>query len=69
MLIMKTAGIILIVLGTIGTVIFGIQAIDDSETFSFLGIGIAVSTANWMPVIISVIILITGLIMMRSGKS
>jgi sorbitol-specific phosphotransferase system component IIC len=67
---MKTAGIILLVLGIIGTLVFGIQAINDSETFSFLGINVAVSSANWTPVIISVILLIVGLvIMMRSRKT
>jgi hypothetical protein len=62
---MKTIGIILLVLGIIGTLVFGIQAIEDSETFSILGMDIAVSTANWTPVIISLIVLITGIIVMR----
>jgi hypothetical protein len=66
---MKTAGIILLVLGIIGTLIFGIQAVNDSESFSILGIDVAVSSANWTPVIISVIVLIIGLVMtMRSRK-
>lgn len=60
----KTIGIILTLVGLVGTLIFGIQAIQDSETFSFLGIDIGVSTANWTPVIISLIILIIGVIVM-----
>jgi hypothetical protein len=51
---MKTAGIILLILGIIGTLVFGIQALGDSESFSILGIDVAVSSANWTPVIISV---------------
>ncbi len=65
---MKTAGIILSILGAIGTIMFGLQAMQDSESFSFLGIDIAVSSANWTPVIISVVILIVGLIMAAGGR-
>lgn len=60
----KTIGIIITLIGLVGTILFGYQAIQDSETFSFLGIDIGVSTANWTPVIISVIILIVGVIVM-----
>lgn len=60
---MKVLGIILLVLGLIGTLVFGIQAMQDSESFSFLGMDIAVSTANWTPVIISVILLVIGAVM------
>ncbi len=65
---MKTAGIILTIIGAIGTIMFGLQAMQDSESFSFLGMDIAVSTANWAPVIISVIILVVGLVMAASGR-
>ncbi len=56
------------ILGLIGTIVFGIQAISESEAFNFLGIEIAVSSANWTPVIISAAVLIVGLIMMTAGK-
>jgi uncharacterized membrane protein YidH (DUF202 family) len=65
---MKSLGTILLILGAIGTIVFGIQAIQDSESFSFLGMDIAVSTANWTPVIISVILLVVGLVMTFRGK-
>jgi hypothetical protein len=65
---MKTAGIILLILGAVGTVVFGIQAMQDSESFSLLGMDIAVSTANWTPVIISVILLVIGLVLTSRGK-
>ena len=65
---MRTAGIILVIIGAIGTLITGIQAIQDSETFSLFGLDIGVSSANWTPLIISVAILIIGVVMMRSGK-
>jgi hypothetical protein len=65
---MKTVGIILLIIGIIGTLTFGIQALQDSESFSFLGMDIAVSTANWTPVIVSGIILIVGLVLTFRGK-
>lgn len=65
---MRIAGIILLILGLIGTIVFGIQAINQSEAFNFLGIEVAVSSANWTPVIISAAVLIVGLIMMVTAK-
>ena len=65
---MKTAGIVLIVIGIIGTILFGIQALDQSESFSLLGIDIAVSTANWTPVIISVVVLVIGIVLVNIRK-
>ena len=65
---MKTAGIILLIIGIAGTVIFGIQAIQQTETFSILGIDIGISDANWTPVIISAIILVIGVVMMGTAR-
>lgn len=65
---MKAIGIILAILGGIGTVIFGMQAIQDSDSFRLFGMDIAVSTADWTPVIISVVMLVIGVIMSRSKK-
>jgi hypothetical protein len=65
---MRTAGIVLLVLGLIGTVVFGIQALSNSESFNVLGMEVAVSSANWTPVILSAAVLIVGLIMMATGK-
>ena len=65
---MKTAGIVLLALGIVGTLVFGIQAMQDTETFSFLGLDIGISGANWTPVIISVVILVIGIAMTVAGK-
>jgi hypothetical protein len=65
---MKYLGTILLIIGAIGTIVFGIQAVNDSESFRFLGMDIAVSTANWTPVIISVICLVAGLVLTNFGK-
>lgn len=65
---MKIAGIILTALGIIGLIIFGIQAMNDSESFSFLGMDIAVSTANWTPVIISGVLTLIGVVVLATAK-
>ncbi len=60
---MKIVGIVLLVLGIIGLAIFGIQALNDSESFNVLGVDVAVSKANWTPVIVSGIVLVVGIIL------
>lgn len=65
---MRVVGIILLILGLVGCVIFGIQAAGDSESFSLFGADIAVSHANWTPLIISGVVFIIGIFMTRSGK-
>ena len=60
---MKAVGIILLIIGLVGTLLFVFQAIQDSESFSFLGIDIAVSKADWTPLIISGIVFVIGLVM------
>jgi len=61
---MKILGTILLVIGVVGTVLFGIQAINNSETFSVLGLEVAVSHANWTPVIVSAAVAVIGIIVL-----
>ncbi len=65
---MKLVGIVLLILGIIGGVYFGIQAINASESFGILGAEVAVSTANWTPVIVSGVVLVIGVILMSTRK-
>ncbi|MFO7934979.1 MAG: hypothetical protein R6U78_12970 [Bacteroidales bacterium] len=65
---MKTAGIIFMSAGIIGLIYFGYQAISQSETLSLFGIDIAVSSANWTPVIISGVVTLGGIIMASAGR-
>ena len=60
---MKIAGIVLLVLGLVGTAFFGIRAFNNSETFEIFGLDIATSHANWTPLIISVIVLVVGIVL------
>ena len=65
---MKIVGIIITIVGIIGLIIFGIQAVNDSESFSFLGMDIAVSTANWTPVIVSGVVTLIGVVVLATAK-
>lgn len=66
---MRTAGIIIMIIGLIGVVVFGIQAFNDSESFNLFGMDIAVSTANWTPLILSSLVTIVGIIMASVKKT
>ncbi len=59
---MKAAGFILLILGLIGTIVFGIQAMQDSDGFNLFGIEVVISNATWAPLIISGAIFVAGLI-------
>jgi hypothetical protein len=65
---MKVAGIVLFILGLAGVIVFGLQAINNSETFNLFGIDIAVSSANWTPVIVSGAVMVVGFVMSASKK-
>lgn len=66
--IMKAIGTILLLIGLAGTVFFGIEAINNSETFSFLGVDVALSNANWTPVIISGAVAVLGIVLLSVKK-
>ena len=66
---MKKVGILLLIIGIIGLAYFGYEAMQESESFEVLGAEVAVSTANWTPVIISGVIAVIGLIMTVAKKS
>lgn len=65
---MKIVGIILLILGIIGLVVFGIQAMNESESFSVLGADVAVSKANWTPLIVSGIVTVIGIVLTVARK-
>lgn len=66
---MKIAGIVLLIIGLIGLVWFGYGAMQESESYEVLGAEVAVSTANWTPVIVSGVVALIGLILTVSKKS
>lgn len=62
----QTIGSILSIGGLIGVIYFGYQYLDDSESIELLGADIAVSTGDWVPILISLVVLIVGLVVYRS---
>lgn len=66
---MKAVGIILMVIGLIGVVVFGINAIQETETFSLFGIDIAASRADYTPLALAGIVALIGFGIFRAGKS
>lgn len=60
---MKIIGSILFIGGFVGLIVFGIQALNDSDSFNFLGVDVAVSSANWTPLIISGFVTLIGIIL------
>jgi hypothetical protein len=62
----QTLGSILSIGGLIGIIFFGYQYLDDSESFELLGADIAVSTGDYVPILISLIVLVAGLLIYRS---
>jgi hypothetical protein len=62
----QTLGGILSIAGVIGILFFGYQYLADSESFSLFGADIAISTGDYVPILISVIVLVVGLFIYRS---
>lgn len=64
----KVVGIILTVIGAIASVITGVQVMDDSDSFSFLGFDVVVSQADYTPFIISLALLIIGIVLWSGSR-
>lgn len=63
----KTLGYILTVGGLVGVIFFTYEYMQDSESFSVLGADVAVSTGDWIPIVISGLVMLVGVVMSR-GK-
>lgn len=64
----QTIGGILSIGGLIGIIYFGYKYLDDSESFEFLGADVAISNGNYVPILISLLVLAVGVIVYRSKK-
>ena len=62
----QTLGSILSIGGLIGVIFFGIQYLNDSDSFNFLGADVVVSTGDYVPILISAMVLVVGLVLYRS---
>ncbi|MEX0769579.1 MAG: hypothetical protein WD035_02540 [Balneolaceae bacterium] len=61
----KMIGSILTIGGIIGVIYYGYLYIEESESFNVFGADVAVSTGDYVPILISVVILILGIIIGR----
>lgn len=64
----KGIGIVLTLVGLVATVITGMNAMDQSESFSVFGADVVISQADYTPVIISVVVLIIGVVLWAGSK-
>lgn len=65
---MRKIGFGLLIVGLIGLIYFGYEAMQASENFSVLGVDVAVSSADWTPVIVSGIVAVAGIVLAIAGK-
>ena len=66
--IMRKIGLVVLIIGLIGVVYFGYEALQASESFNVLGVDVAVSEADWSPVIFSGAVLVIGIVLAIAGK-
>ncbi|MDQ3396022.1 MAG: hypothetical protein M3512_18205 [Bacteroidota bacterium] len=64
----KTLGVILTLAGVISLIITTINFINDSKSFNLLGLEVTISEGSFMPIIISGVVLIAGLILLASSR-
>lgn len=62
----KTIGGILSVGGLLGVLYFGYLYIQDSDSFEAFGADVAVSTGDYVPILISGIVMLVGVIITRT---
>lgn len=65
---MKYAGYVISIGGFVALIYTGINYLNNSESFSMMGVDFAVSKGDPMPMIISVIVLVAGVLIIRASK-
>lgn len=66
---MKLFGYAISVIGLISFIFTGINYMNNSETFGLLGMDIAVSKGDPMPMLLSLVVIIIGVIVARLAKN
>lgn len=64
----KLIGIIFFIAGLTGSLIFGLDAYQNTESVKIFGSQITLSQANWTPFIVSAVVMVFGIILIVSGK-
>ena len=66
---MKITGLILSILGAVGLIIAIINYANQTDKFNFLGLNITVSQGSIVPIIVTGIILLLGIIITMSKRN
>lgn len=61
----KRLGYLLTVGGLAGVIYFTYEYLQDSETFSVFGADVAISTGDWIPIALSGLLMLAGIVMSR----
>ncbi len=61
----KTIGSILAGGGLVGILYFGYQYFQNSESFEAFGADIAVSTGDYVPILVSAVVMLVGIVITR----
>lgn len=62
----KSIGYILSAAGLIGIIYYIYEYMQESESFSVLAADVAVSTGDWVPIVISALVLVIGILLTRT---
>lgn len=62
----KTIGQIMGAGGLIGVLYFGFRYFQDSESFEAFGADVAVSTGDYVPILISAVVMLAGIVIAKS---
>jgi xanthosine utilization system XapX-like protein len=65
---MRKVGLLIVLVGLVGLIYFGYEAMQASESFNVLGMDVAVSNADWTPVIFSGVVFVVGFVLALVGK-
>lgn len=63
----KTVALILLIGGIAGGIYFGIEAIENSRSFSVFDSQVTITQGNWTPVIICAVVALAGAFFYRKG--
>jgi uncharacterized integral membrane protein len=65
----RIIGIVLFVAGLVASVIFGLDAYQNTESVKLLGNKITLSQADWTPLIISLAVTVIGIVLIVSNQA
>lgn len=61
-------GIVLLVGGLVASLIYGLDAYQNTESVKILGSKLTLSQADWTPLLISLVITVLGIILIASSR-